>query len=68
MISRDCSKTLWIELMDESKATYKYTNQSGSKYSYYHCGDEKKKAMLGTKATNDEAESALGGATAQVQQ
>ncbi len=54
--------------MDESKATYKYTNQSGSKYSYYHCGDEKKKAMLGTKATNDEAESALGGATAQVQQ
>lgn len=44
-------------------------NQSGSEYSHNHCGSEKKKAMLGRKATNeDEAESALGGATAQVQE
>jgi len=54
--------------LDETKATYKYTNQSGSEYSYNHCGSEKKKALLGRKATNDEAESALGGATAQVQE
>jgi len=47
--------------MDASKATYKYTNQSKSKYSYNHCGDDKKKAMLGIRATNDEAESSLGG-------
>ncbi len=54
--------------MNESKATYKYTNKSGSEYSYNHWGNEKKKAMLVIKATNNEAVSVLGGATAQVQQ
>jgi hypothetical protein len=33
-----------------------------------HCGSEKKKAMLGRKATNNESKSALGGATVQVQE
>jgi len=31
------------------------------------CSDERKKALLGNMATNDEAESTLGGATAQIQ-
>ena len=67
-LAEAAAKTICDELMNESKATYKYTNQSRSEYSYNHCGDEKKRAMLGMRATNDEAESALGGATAQVQQ
>ena len=67
-LGETASKTIINELMDTSKATYKYTNQSKSKYSYNHCGDDKKKAMLGIRATNDEAESSLGGATAQVQE
>ena len=62
------AKTICNELLDETKATYKYTNQSGSEYSYNHCGSDKKKAMLGRKATNNEAKSALGGASAQVQE
>ena len=67
-LAEAAAKTICDELMNESKATYKYTNQSRSEYSYNHCRDEKKRAMLGMRATNDEAESALGGATAQVQQ
>ena len=67
-LAEKAAKTICDELMNESKATYKYTNQSRSEYSYNHCGDEKKRAMLGMRATNDEAESALGGATAQVQE
>jgi hypothetical protein len=67
-LAGSAAKTKCNELLDETKATCKYTNQSGSEYSYNHCGDEKKKAMLGRKATNDEAKSALGGATAQVQE
>ncbi len=67
-LAKSAAKTICDELLDETKAIYKYTNQSGSKYSYSHCGDEKKKAMLGRKATNNEAESALDGATVQVQE
>ncbi len=40
---------------------------SGSEYSWNHCGEEKKKALLGNSATNDEAESTLGGTTANIQ-
>jgi hypothetical protein len=67
-LAESAAKTICDELLDETKTTYKYTNQSGSEYSYNHCGSEKKKAMLGRKATNDEAKSTLGGATAQVQE
>jgi hypothetical protein len=67
-LAESAAKTICDELLDETKATYKYTTQSGSEYSYNHCGNEKKKAMLGRKATNDKAKSALGGATAQVQE
>jgi hypothetical protein len=42
-LAESAAKIICDELMNESKATYKYTNQSGSKYSYNHCGDKKKK-------------------------
>jgi hypothetical protein len=67
-LAESAAKTICNEPMNESKATYKYINESGPKYSYNHCGDKKKKSMMGIKETNNQAKSALGGATAQVQQ
>ncbi len=61
------AKATCVEIMNENKATYKYTSKSGSKYSYDYCGDEKKIAFLGKMATNDDAESTLGGTTANIQ-
>ena len=55
------------ELRDEKKATHKYLSRFKKNYSYVHASNERKLAFLGKKATNDEAESALGGATAQIQ-
>ena len=55
------------ELRDERKATHKYLSRFKKSYSYSHASEEMKSAFLGKKATNDEAESALGGATAQIQ-
>ena len=55
------------EIDDESKATYKYTKASKSKFSWAHCPAKTKQDFLSCKATNDEAESTLGGATYQVQ-
>ena len=55
------------ELRDENKATHKYLSRFKKDYSYSYASAEKKQAFLGKKATNDEAESALGGATAQLQ-
>jgi hypothetical protein len=56
-----------IELENENKATYKYLSISGTSFSYEHCSEEEKKAMLGKMATNDHAESSFAGVTAQVQ-
>ena len=55
------------ELQNKKKAVYKYLSISGLEYSWNHCGEEKKKALLGNTATNDEAESTLGGTTANIQ-
>jgi hypothetical protein len=52
------------ELEDETKATYKYLSVSGSPYSFEHCPEEVKEAMM---AVNDLAESSFAGVTAQVQ-
>ena len=76
--NKDCTSTLEEvahiaieairkELEDENKATYKYLSISGSSFSFDHCSDEEKKAMLGKMATNDLSESAFAGVTAQVQ-
>ena len=64
---RTAADAICTELQDEKKATYKYLSISGSEYSWNHCGEEKKKALLGNTATNDEAESTLGGTTANIQ-
>jgi hypothetical protein len=48
--------------------TYKYLSISGLEYSWNHCGEEKKMALLGNTATNDKAESTLGGTTTNIQQ
>ena len=55
------------ELEDPNKATYKYLSISGSAFSYDHCSEEEKEAMLGKMATNDLAESSFAGVTAQVE-
>ena len=56
------------ELEDERKATYTYLDISGSDYCFANCSDERKAALLGVTATNDEAESALGSVTGNIQQ
>ena len=56
------------ELHDEKKATNTYLSSSGSEYSWKYCSNERKTALLGTTATNDQAESTLGGCTSQIQQ
>jgi len=55
------------ELEDTKKATYKYLSVSGSNFSYDHCPDDEKKAMIGRYASNDLAESSFAGVTAQIQ-
>ena len=55
------------ELHDDSKATYKYLSRSKSEYCWKKCSTERKAALLGNTATNDEDESTLGGTTYQVQ-
>jgi hypothetical protein len=55
------------EIVDEKKATWKYMPESGSEYSFEHSSDERKQKLLGVAATNDEAESVLGGAAADIQ-
>jgi hypothetical protein len=66
-LAKTAAKAIYDELRDESKATFKYLSVSGSKYSWKGCDDARKKALLGKKATNDEAESALGGTMENIQ-
>jgi hypothetical protein len=67
-LAKTAAKAIYDELRDESKATFKYLSVSGSKYLWKGCDEGRKKALLGKKARNDEAESALGGTTANIQQ
>ncbi|KAL7553860.1 hypothetical protein ACHAWF_017484 [Thalassiosira exigua] len=55
------------ELEEENKATYKYLSISGEEFSYDHCPDSVKRAMLGKMASYDLAESSFAGVTAQLQ-
>jgi hypothetical protein len=68
VLFRTAADAICTELQDEKKATHKYLSISGLEYLWNHCGEEKKKALLGNTATNDEAESTLGGTTANIQQ
>ena len=56
------------ELLNEKKATWKYLSISGSDYCWANSTDERKAALIGVTATNDEAERVLGGTTANIQQ
>jgi hypothetical protein len=60
--------TIIAELLDQNKATYKYLSISEPEISYRYSTDERKQSLMGIRATNDEAESVLGGATANIQQ
>ena len=55
------------EIDDEKKTTYKYSKASKSEFSWAYYPAQSRKDMLQCKATNDDAESALGGTTHQVQ-
>ena len=66
-LGKVAAEAILVELRDEKKATHKYLSRYGKEYSWRGCSEERKQALLGNKATNDEAESVLGGATAQVQ-
>ena len=55
------------ELENEKKATYKYLAVSESSFSYDHCLQPVKDAMLGMMVVNDLVESSFAGVTAQVQ-
>ena len=56
-----------VKKIDNKKVTYKYTKASRSKHSWAQSPEKTELDFLGCKATNDEAESTLGGATHQVQ-
>ena len=66
-LARIAATAMLQELHDEKKATYKYLSVSESDHSWKGCSDRVKEALLGKEATNDRAESALGGTTQQVQ-
>ena len=66
-LARTAANAILTELHDKNKATNKYLSSSGSEYSWKHCTEERKLALLGTTATNDIAESTLGGCTSQIQ-
>eukprot|EP00956_Cyclotella_meneghiniana_P034905 scaffold109285_cov63-Cyclotella_meneghiniana.AAC.1 len=55
------------ELEDKRKATFKYLDISGSEYCFANCTEDRKAALMGVTATNDEAESALGSVTGNIQ-
>eukprot|EP00956_Cyclotella_meneghiniana_P039731 scaffold178070_cov90-Cyclotella_meneghiniana.AAC.1 len=55
------------ELEDKRKATFKYLDISGSEYCFANCTADRKAALMGVTATNDEAESALGSVTGNIQ-
>lgn len=67
VLAKTAARAIYDELRDASKATFKYLSVSGSEYSWNGCGEARKKALLGKKATSDEAESALGGTTSNIQ-
>ena len=65
-LAKTAADAILTKLHDEKKATNKYLSRSGSEYSWRHCSKDRKKALLGTSATNDQAQSTLGGAISQI--
>jgi len=58
---------LLTELHNPKKATHRYLSSSNSPVCWKNVSDDVKKLLYGRKATNDEAESALGSATHEIQ-
>ena len=59
------------EMTDENKAIHRYISANGKDkaiYSHRHSSSARQESLRGVPATNDNAESALGGATYQLQQ
>ncbi len=54
------------ELLDKKKTTYKYLLISELEFSYNYSTEDHKQSLMSIRATNDEAESVLGGATANI--
>ena len=42
------------ELMDETKATWQFLSESGKRYSWDHCPDDVKQALIGHMAHGGE--------------
>jgi hypothetical protein len=55
------------ELEHTKKATQKYISEFGSEFSYDHCSDKEKNAMMGKMVVNDLAKNSFAGVTAQLQ-
>ncbi len=67
-LSGVATEALVCELLNDKKATYKYLSVSRSDFSAAHDNFEsRQEALLGVTATNDEAESMLGGITSNIQ-
>ena len=66
-LAQFAAQGIFKELHDEKKATLKYLSITKSPNSWAGCSEEAKTKMLGREATNDRAESALGGTTQQIQ-
>ena len=60
-------KALIKELEDKTKATYKYLSIFGTNYSWDHCTETTKKAMLGKIVTTNLSERSFAGVTSKVQ-
>ena len=59
-------QALQKEIVNEKKSMWKYMPESGSDNSFEHSSQERKQKLLDVAATNDEAESVLGGAAANI--
>ncbi len=66
-VAASAVKAYLCELEDPKKATRKYISAFGSEFSYDHCSNEGKNAMMGKMAVNDLAKSSFAGVTDQLQ-
>ena len=66
----DTTPTLSLHVMRMPRftPTYKYLSVPESEFSHRYSTVERKQSLIGIRATNDEAESVLGDATANIQQ
>ena len=66
-VGKASAGAIMIDLHDKKKSTNKSLSSSGSEYSWKHCAEERKTALMGTTATTYITENTLGGCTPQIQ-